>query len=131
MQPMIGGPVPLRTLLIASLLLLHQGCVVADDNHATNPDFTELVVYTQSIGRGVPVDAEQKFIEITKLLKSEGLNPKVQAWGIEGEQRLCVVFNQQQHVEMIKIIDGMSEGVRLLKVTYERASADPVSHCRQ
>ena len=99
---------------------------MADNSTEITPQSTKILVFSQSIGRGVPPEAQQKFAEIQEMLISNGLNPEVSAWGLEGEQRLCVIVSGAQRSELIHEITKMSKGVTLLKVQESDGDSE---HC--
>ena len=108
--------IQLWALVLAFTLLPAQGCTMADNNPETSPRSTRILVFSQSIGRGVPQEAQQGFADIRKLLISNGLSPAVSSWGLEGEQRLCVILSVEQRNRLMPEITKMSEGVKLLKI---------------
>ncbi len=101
---------------------------MADSGAEETPHPSKILVFSQSIGRGVPEEAQQKFAEIQELLTEQGLKPEISPWGLEGEQRLCVIVSDAQRSELIREIMKMAEGVDLLKV--QEGDGDP-AHCDQ
>lgn len=87
-----------------------------DSNAEESPSSSRILVFSQSIGRGVPPDAHQNFEKIRKLLTEKGLEPEISPWGLEGEQRLCVIVSDAQRIELMPEITKIAEGVKLLKI---------------
>jgi hypothetical protein len=94
-----------------------------DNNADEGPSSSRILVFSQSIGRGVPPEAQQKFEEIQELLTEKGLEPEISPWGLEGEQRLCVIVSNAQRIELMPEISKMAEGVKLLKI--QAGDGDP------
>lgn len=94
----------------------------------TDAQPTVIVALSQSIGRGVPKAAQQKFKWIQEQLAAHDLKPVVQPWGIEGEQRLCAVLDAREHAKLIAEIKRVSADVPLLKIHFSETkpvSCDP------
>ena len=97
------------------LLLLASNCSAV--NQQKQPLEVRLLVYSQSIGRGVPESASSAFVSIEKELRGAGYQPTVKVWGLEGEQRLCIVVSQSDlQSALIESVVARGEAVQLLRV---------------
>ena len=114
----------LCTVLLAFTISSTEGCTVADDSADESPQSSRILVFSQSIGRGVPEEARKTFAEIRLMLVEKGMKPEVATWGLEGEQRMCVIVSAEQRDELMREIEKMAEGVTLLKVEEDEAGSE-------
>ena len=90
------------------------------------PEQQTLTLSTQSIGRGVPAEAAQAFAQIQTLLRSAGYRAEAQAWGLEGEKRLCVVLAGADSRALLQQITKLADATELLRA---ETQPDPDNHC--
>ena len=88
----------------------------------------ELVVQTQSRGKGVPDSANETFNAIAEILFLVGLNPHQSRWGIEGERRLCVTVPATQSPSLTERVNQLTRNIPMIQI-YENSDTDINAHC--
>ncbi|TGD74807.1 hypothetical protein E4634_06305 [Mangrovimicrobium sediminis] len=110
-----------RCLLFSLLFVLH-GCAAQTPPRAaaSAPAAPEVLieVYTQSIGRGVPTAAREALLQVRREMLAQGLAPTETRWGIEGEQRLCVVVDAADQAALLAQIEQAIEGIDYIRVAH-------------
>lgn len=86
---------------------------------------SQLVILSQSIGRGVPKSTRDALAAIVELLEAEGLQTEQQVYGLEGERRVCVALTSRQLEALLPRIESIRSGVELLQVEIQRDSETP------
>ena len=131
LRPITGPPPPVRPPLLnlllhglaPALLSLSALAATGDDADATN-SMNRLIIYSQSIGRGVPAEARDALANIVALLEAEGLAPEQQVWGLEGEKRVRVALTCGQLDALLPQINAIGGNIELLKIEVQRDSGD-------
>jgi hypothetical protein len=100
-------------------------CAANNSASSGNTDMSQLVIRSQSIGRGVPQGTRDALAAIVELLEAEGLQASQQVYGLEGERRVCVELTQQRLEALLPQIESLRSGVELLQVEIQRDSETP------
>jgi hypothetical protein len=113
----------LRGLAPALLSLFTTLASAGEDDGPAN-GMNCLIIYSQSIGRGVPPEARDALAKIVTLLEAEGLAPEQQVWGLEGERRVRVTLTCGQLDALLPQINAIGGNIELLKIEVQRDSGD-------
>ena len=94
----------------------------------SEPATPSVALYVLSRGKGVPEPARQVLREARAILEEAQYEGKVVGLkqtriGLEGETRLCAVFNDREvAAEMIKRLRALTQGVELVNLVVEPCS---------
>ncbi len=105
--------------LLFMLLFMQTACAAQPPSRAAASAPAALIeVYTQSIGRGVPAPAREALLQVRRQMLARGLAPTETRWGIEGEQRLCVVVDGSARDALLATIEQQITGIDYIRAAH-------------
>ena len=102
-----------------------SACAASNTPPPGDTEMSQLVIRSQSIGRGVPQSTRDALAAIVELMEAEGLEAEQQVYGLEGERRVCVELTPEQLESLLPRIESIRSGVELLQVEIQRDSETP------
>ncbi len=118
-------PVCLSITLMLCSILMGMGCAGVSQERASAPSSASFSVYALSRGKGVPKETRKVFEKIQEMLeeakaKGEVRSMKRTRFGLEGESKLCAVFESAELTQrMYDELEQLTVEIDLLNITNE------------